>query len=85
VTKQELQRGASRRLAILRHCEKVTHNVSKTFRYYGISRTVFYKWKQRYEEGGLEGLQDLSRSPLSIAPRRLTSRWWERSSTCVRR
>jgi transposase InsO family protein len=65
VTKQELQRGANRRLAILRHCEEVTHNVSKTCRYYGISRTMFYKWKQRYEEGGLEGLQDRSRAPLS--------------------
>jgi transposase InsO family protein len=63
VTKQELQRGAARRLAIIRHAEEVTHNVSKTCRYYGISRNNYYRWKRRYDESGPEGLVELHRGP----------------------
>jgi len=32
-------------------------------RYYGVSRVTGYKWLERYETGGLEGLRDLSRAP----------------------
>jgi transposase-like protein len=38
---------AKRRLAILRHAEEVTGNVSLTCRYYGISRQCFYTWRRR--------------------------------------
>jgi transposase-like protein len=47
VTDQQLLRMAKRRLAILRHAEEITGNVSPTCRYYGISRQVLYKWRQR--------------------------------------
>jgi hypothetical protein len=30
--------------AIIRHAQEVTGNVALTCRYYGISRTVFYRW-----------------------------------------
>ncbi len=40
------------RLGVLRHFEEVTHNVSKTCRYFGISRNAFYKWQRRYLELG---------------------------------
>jgi transposase-like protein len=40
----------------------VTGNVSMTCRYFGITRQAFYKWLRRYEELGLEGLRDRSRS-----------------------
>ena len=43
MTEQQLLRMAKRRLAILRHAEEITGNVSLTCRYYGISRQVFYK------------------------------------------
>lgn len=33
---------------------------------YGISRPTAYKWIQRFEEDGLEGLRDRSRRPLSV-------------------
>ena len=36
-------------------------------RRYGISRQTGYKWVERYREGGLEGLRDQSRAPLSHA------------------
>jgi len=63
VTEQELARGAARRLAIIRHAQEVTGNVSATCRYFGITRQAFYTWLRRYEEHGLEGLRDRSRRP----------------------
>jgi transposase len=63
VTERELARGAAHRLAIIRHAQEVTGNVSATCRYFGITRQAFYKWLRRYEEQGLEGLRDRSRRP----------------------
>jgi transposase-like protein len=45
VTEHEQRRLVRHRLAILRHAEEVTGNVSATCRYYGISRPCFYKWR----------------------------------------
>lgn len=39
---------------------------------YGISRVTGYKWAQRYEEQGLDGLKDRSRAPLHC-PHRVES------------
>ena len=62
MTEQEQRRGAKHRLAVIRHCEEVTHNVSKTCRYYGISRQCYYRWLERYcDEGGR--LRERSRGP----------------------
>jgi transposase, IS6 family len=63
VTEQELTRRAKRRLAILRHAAEVTGNVALTCRYYGISRQVSYKWRQRYDQHGLDGLRDRAHRP----------------------
>jgi transposase-like protein len=63
VTEQQLARMAKRRLAILRHAEEITGNVSLTCRYYGISRQCFYTWKRRYDAHGLDGLRDRSHRP----------------------
>ena len=63
MTEKELARGAAHRLAIIRHAQEVTGNVSLTCRYYGITRQAYYKWLRRYEEQGLEGLRDRSRRP----------------------
>ena len=52
------------RLGVIRHFEEVTQNVSKTCRYFGISRNAFYKWQRRYCEFGEEGLLDRSRRPV---------------------
>ena len=52
---RELTRRANRRLAVLRHADEVTENVAATCRYFGISRTAFYRWQHRYEDEGLEG------------------------------
>ncbi|WP_405496155.1 helix-turn-helix domain-containing protein [Streptomyces sp. NBC_00096] len=60
---QQQDRQAQHRLAVLRHAEEVTGNVALTCRYYGISRTCFYKWQRRYQDEGLEGLRDRSSKP----------------------
>jgi transposase InsO family protein len=72
MTEQELARGAARRLAIIRHAQEVTGNVSLTCRYYGITRQAYYIWLRRYEEGGLEGLRDRSRRP-KVSPNATTA------------
>lgn len=61
-------RIAQRRLAWFRHVEEVTHNVAKTCRYYGISRTCYYRWYSRYQEVGFDGLRDRSARP-HVSPR----------------
>jgi transposase len=61
---REQQRKIRHRLAVLRHAEEVSGNVSATCRYYGISRQCFYKWTRRYDELGEEGLRDGSSRPL---------------------
>ena len=62
-SEKELDRRSQRRLAILRHAEEVSGSVAATCRYYGISRNVFYTWKRRYDDEGLEGLRDRSSAP----------------------
>jgi transposase len=73
MTERELSRAAVRRLAIIRHAEEVTgqcrddvpllRDIAMTCRYFGISRTLYYKWLRRYEELGVEGLRPRSRRP----------------------
>lgn len=62
-SERELERRARHRLAILEHAEEVTGSVAATCRYFGISRQVFYRWKRRFEDEGLEGLRDRSHRP----------------------
>lgn len=39
-----------------------TNNVSKACKFFGISRTSYYKWYNRYQKMGIEGLEDIPRS-----------------------
>jgi putative transposase len=39
-------------------------DMAELCRFYGITRATGYKWVDRHEGGGLEGLQDRSRAPL---------------------
>src|SRR4051794_8058777 len=61
---REQQRRIRHRLAVLRHAEEVTGNVAAICGYYGISRPRFYKWRNRYDELGEEGMRDGSSRPL---------------------
>ena len=82
-SEKDLVRRASRRLAVLQHAEEVSGNVAATCRYYGISRNVFYRWKCRYEDEGLEGLKDRSSAPLYRPTVHSSRRGSRRSSTCA--
>jgi hypothetical protein len=68
VTGKELARGATHLLAIIRHPQEVTGNVSATCRYFGITRRAFDKWLRRSEDQGLERLRDRSPRP-HVIPR----------------
>ncbi|MEV8613943.1 helix-turn-helix domain-containing protein [Amycolatopsis sp. NPDC051373] len=62
-SEKDLVRRSNRRLAVLRQAEEASGNVAATCRYYGISRTVFYRWRHRYEDEGIDGLKDRSSAP----------------------
>ena len=58
------QRKVRDHLAVLRHAEEEAGNLAATCRYVGISRTVFNKWCNRFEELGEEGFGDRPSRPL---------------------
>lgn len=60
---REQQRRIRHRLAVLRHAEAISGNVATTCRCCGISRTVFCKWRNRFDELGPEGLREPSSRP----------------------
>src|SRR5262244_467893 len=54
---RERAQRATARLRVLQHYEQVSRNISRTCRFFGISRTLFYEWRRRYRREGLEGLK----------------------------
>jgi transposase-like protein len=83
MTDPTLDRQVRHRMAVLRHAEEVTGNVSMTCRYFGITRQTYYKWRRRFEELGADGLLDRSRgrSRARTRPRSTSS---ARSCICGR-
>jgi transposase InsO family protein len=63
MTTAEQARLVAWRLKVLRHAEQEPQYVAQTCRYFGISRTAFYRWKKRYDEFGETGLADRPRTP----------------------
>jgi transposase InsO family protein len=57
-------------------------NVSRVCREAGVTRKTFYKWAARYRVGGLGGLEERSRRPLSSPAR--TPLWVEEVIVAVR-
>jgi transposase-like protein len=64
----QAQRDIKRKLAVLEHAEQ-SSNVSKTCRYFGISRDTFYRWKKNYQERGEEGLVNTKPCPKNLSLR----------------
>ncbi|MGA7090357.1 MAG: helix-turn-helix domain-containing protein, partial [Candidatus Acidiferrales bacterium] len=54
------------RVRMLQHAQRLSGNVSQTCRFFGVSRALFYIWKQRYEKHGVAGLRDMYRRPHNI-------------------
>ncbi|MDH3532488.1 MAG: helix-turn-helix domain-containing protein [Gammaproteobacteria bacterium] len=63
MTKAEQARLVAWRLRILQHAESEPRCVAQTCRYFGISRTAFYRWKKRFDKHGEAGLADRARTP----------------------
>jgi transposase InsO family protein len=63
MTKAEQARITTWRLKILRWSQEEPRQVARTCRHFGISRTVFYRWKRRFDEYGEAGLADRARTP----------------------
>lgn len=59
----EERRQVRARLPMIEHYEQVSRNGSQTCRFFGISRTQFYIWLDRYPQAGLSGLRDRLRGP----------------------
>jgi transposase len=53
------EREIKRRLRVLEHAEKIG-NVRMTCRYFGLSRSTFYRWKTKYDKYGESGLGNKS-------------------------
>jgi len=51
----QAERDIKWKFHILKYAKQIG-NVSKTCRYFGISRSTFYVWKQRYAQLGEAGL-----------------------------
>lgn len=63
---QEQARKVKTRFRMLQHAQKISHNVSQTCRFCGISRAQSISWLRRFEKNGMEGLRDRSRRPSMI-------------------
>ena len=59
----ELSKPARQRLKWFDHCRQHGQKVSLTCRYFGISRTTFYRWLKRYRSHALTTLEDRSHRP----------------------
>jgi transposase-like protein len=65
MTKAEQARVVAWRLKILRYSQGEPRQVARTCRHFGISRTLFYRWKRRFEAHGEAGP---GRPPADAAP-----------------
>ena len=64
------QREIQRKLKVLAHAAE-SRNVSKTCRYFGVSRDTFYEWKKAFKVGGEPGLICRKRGPRCNLVRRV--------------
>jgi len=66
VYEQIQARKVKARLRMLQHAQRVSGSVSQTCRFFGVSRSLYYIWKKRFESKGVAGLRDLKRRPHHI-------------------
>jgi len=55
--------SASEKVEVIRMVEESDLSIPRTLGELGISGSSFYRWYQRYQEGGPDALQSHSRSP----------------------
>lgn len=52
------ERAVKARLHMPQYVQSVSGNISQACRFFGVSRPLFYTWKERYEKNVLVGLRD---------------------------
>jgi transposase InsO family protein len=62
---QKQKHDIKRKMAVIKHAE-ITTNVSKTCRYFGISRQTFYNWRNAYNIKGETGLINSKPCPRNL-------------------
>ena len=60
------ERDIQRKLKVLQHVEKIG-NARKACRYFGISRSSFYRWREAYQKRGEAGLKNAKSIPKNPA------------------
>jgi len=67
----EDQREIGRKKRVIEYAEEIGH-VGIACRHFGIARSTFYLWRDRYRESGDEGLKSRERNYLSFLRPRST-------------
>ena len=62
-----------RRFNLIHEKEWTGDTINSICKRYGVSRKTYYKWNNRYNQKGIEGLSDISRRPHNIGYRKVTS------------
>jgi transposase InsO family protein len=62
-----------RKFNLIHEKEWTGDTISSICKRYGVSRKTYYKWNNRYNQKGIEGLSDISRRPHNIGYRKVTS------------
>src|SRR5688572_16795275 len=62
----EPSREGKVRLRMMLWYEEHGHNAALTCRHFGVSRDTFYRWRRRYEQSGVGGLEDGSHRPKRV-------------------
>lgn len=52
------------KIQLIADWQKILHSITDLSKKYGISRKTVYKWCNRYEEKGIDGLKDQNRTPI---------------------
>lgn len=67
-----ISKNAKQRLSWIDHYRKKSGNVSLTCRHFGITRSLFYKWYNRWQKSGLKGLEDQSKKPKTFRKKEIS-------------
>ena len=62
-----------RKFNLIHEKEWTGDTISSICKRYGVSRKTYYKWNNRYNQKGIEGLSDISRRPHNINYKKVTS------------
>lgn len=62
----ELSQGAVQRLKWFLYCLEHGDNVSLTCRHFGISRSTYLRWAERFDATNLRSLEESSRRPINV-------------------